>query len=326
MKLRTPLPNLTPKSNIDLKDPILTIGSCFSDSIGGKLLQNKFDVLINPFGTIFDPLSITRLLTYSIKNESPNKQTYVRSQGVYKNLELHSSFNGLSKDELSLKIKARIDSTHSFLRSAKWLIISLGTAHVYQYKKTGSYIANCQKLPAANFIKHLTDPDILVKNLQECIDLLKTFSPAVKFILTVSPIRHLRDGLEQNNLSKSILRIVCNEITSKNESVLYYPSYEIMMDDLRDYRFYKADMIHPTEQAIAYIWQHFHDSLMNKDTIEFINEWRSVREALTHNAFNPTTDEHQRFLAKTLAKLRDLESVVNVQKEIGDLEKQIITT
>jgi len=326
MKLRTPLPILNLKDKISLQDPMLTIGSCFSDSIGNQLEQNKFKALVNPFGVIFDPFSITRLLTYSINNQLPDEQTYVLSQGVYKNLEFHSSYRGASQDELVLKIKAQLNSAHSFLKTAKWLVISLGTAHVYQYKKTVSYVANCQKLPQENFTRALIDLKTLRENLEKFLDQLKSFNPALKIILTVSPIRHLKDGFEENNLSKSILRVLCNDIISKNKSVVYYPAFEIMMDDLRDYRFYKTDMIHPSDQAIEYIWQHFQGSMMNEDTQQFLKEWAVIRDALAHKAFNPATNEHQHFLQQTLLKLRKLPSVIDLTREIAHLEEQLINS
>jgi len=324
MKLKTPIPIHKSAHKIDLKEPMLTIGSCFSDSIGDHLKQNKFDVLVNPFGVIFDPLSITRLLSYSINNKLPDDPTYVQSQGVYKNLEFHSIYRGASQNELALKIQAQLKSVHNFLKTAKWLIISLGTAHVYQYKKTGAYIANCQKLPQENFAKQLIDLKTLRDNLEKILDQLQSFNPTLKIILTVSPIRHLSDGFEENNLSKSTLRILCNDIISENKSVYYYPAFEIMMDDLRDYRFYKADMIHPSDQAIEYIWQHFQASLMNEPTQQFIKEWSTLRDALAHKAFNPTTDEHQHFLQKTLQNLRQLSSVIDMTREIASLEEQLI--
>jgi hypothetical protein len=237
MKFSTTLPLSQPESKIVLGDKVLTIGSCFSDSIGDKLLENKFDTLVNPFGTIFDPLSISRLLSYSIDKEEPSPSSYVLSQGVFKNLELHSSFTGLSQDELALKINARLTSTHDLLQNAEWLIITFGTAFIYHHKETKTNIANCQKLPTQDFDKYLANKTELLNDFQDLLDRLKIFNPILKIVLTVSPVRHIADGLEENSISKAVLRQLCAEMASQNSKVTYYPSFEIMMDDLRDYRF-----------------------------------------------------------------------------------------
>lgn len=324
MKFNTPLPLSYPENKIAVSDKVLTIGSCFSESIGDKLVENKLDTLVNPFGTIFDPLSISRLLSYSIKKEEPSLSSYVQSQGVFKNLELHSSFTGLSQDELALKINARLTSTHDFLQNAEWLIITFGTAFIYHHKETKTNIANCQKLPARDFDKYLAKNDELLNSFQDLLDRLKIFNPELKVILTVSPVRHLADGLEENSISKAVLRQLCHNIASHNPPVTYYPSFEIMMDDLRDYRFYKEDMIHPNDQAIEYIWQHFASSYMGEKTSDLLAKWADIRRSLNHRPFNPRTPEHQKFLQNTLKDLHLLSDQINLSKEIDQINKQII--
>ena len=324
MKFRTPLAPIHASKQIDISQPLLTIGSCFSESIGAKLNENKFDALVNPFGTIFDPLSITRLLTYSLENTAPDLDSFVLSEGVYKSLELHSSFTGLSQDELALQIRARLSITHEFLRSAKWLIITFGTAYVYKSVKTSAYIANCQKMPAKDFTRELLSVDYLKNDFNLFLQKLKDFNPSLNIILTVSPVRHLKDGITQNTLSKSLLRVLCQELESKNNSIHYYPSYELMMDDLRDYRFYEQDMIHPSAQAINYIWDHFNTSFMDNDTLTFLEKWQKIQSALSHKAFNPASAEHQQFLIKTLHDLETIKAAVNVDKEISLIKEQII--
>ena len=326
MKFRTPLSPIITDQKIDLSEPLLTIGSCFSESIGDKLNENKFDAIINPFGTIFDPLSITRLLSYGINNSTPDASSYVLSEGVYKSLELHSSFKGLSVEELDLQIKARVSVIHEFLRSAKWLIITFGTAYVYKYNQTSNYVANCQKQPSGNFSKELMPVEDLMNDFTEFLRNLKAFNPSVNIILTVSPVRHLKDGIVENSLSKSVLRILCHELAAKEESIHYYPSYEIMMDDLRDYRFYEEDMIHPTEQAVDYIWDHFASSFMNEETLSFLKKWKKISAALSHKAFNPNTTEHQQFLTSTLTDLEAIKNKVNVDKEISHVRDQLLAS
>jgi len=324
MKLRTPIATLQPDRKINLTAPILTIGSCFSDSIGQKLIDNKFDAFVNPFGTLFDPLSITRILSYSLSNQLPAANTYVQSEGVYKNLELHSSFTGLSKDELQLKINAQLTTTNDFLRTTKWLMVTLGTAFAYQLNDTEQFIANCQKLPAKNFTKKLKSVEELKHDFMNFIELLLAANPSINIMLTVSPVRHLKDGIAENSISKAVLRLLCYELEMQNESVYYYPAYEIMMDDLRDYRFYNEDMIHPSNQAIEYIWHHFSNSFFNTKTLYFLEIWKKIQNSINHRAYNPTTKKHQQFLKKTLQALINIKDTVNVEKEIARIKEQIL--
>lgn len=324
MKFRTAISALSSKGKINIADKVLSLGSCFSENIGQKLAENKFNVLVNPFGTLFDPLSITRLLTYSIENSLPNENTYVQTDGVYKCLELHSSMNGLSKSELALKIRANIATTHNFLKSSNWLFITLGTSFVYNFNETSNYIANCQKLPAANFTKELITVDLIREDFTSFLDKVNTLNQDLKVILTVSPVRHSKEGLSENNLSKSILRVACSELEKNHPSVHYYPAYEIMMDDLRDYRFYTEDMLHPTSQAIEYIWQHFSSTYLDKSSLEFIKSWKKVTDALNHRPFNPSTTEHQDFLKQTFEEVKRLKGLVSIDKELALLQGQII--
>jgi len=326
MKFRTPIDPISAANKIDLSQPLLSIGSCFAESIGTKLNDNKFDALVNPYGTIYDPLSITRLLTYSLDNKTPDADTYVLSQGVNKNLELHSSFSGLSQDELTLQIRARLSITCEFLRTAKWLIITFGTAYAYRYKKTSGYIANCQKLPTEKFSKELLTVEYMKDDFVKFLQKLNSFNPSLNIILTVSPVRHLKDGTAENSLSKSLLRVLCHELEAENDTVFYYPAYELMMDDLRDYRFYKNDMIHPSDQAVDYIWEHFTKSLMNSETLLFIKKWGDISNSLNHKAFNPHTAEHQKFLRKTLQELESIQPQIDVDKEITEIKGQIEST
>ena len=323
MKFRTILPPISTNRKIGLAEPILTIGSCFADSIGGKLAANKFKVLTNPFGTIFDPLSISRLLTHSINQTEIDNQTFVNHQGVYKSLDLHSSFAAASKAALATKIQAQIAEVHNFLRSAKWLLITFGTAYAYKYRHTGNYIANCQKLPAGEFQRQLLTADQLADDFRTLLSQLQLFNPDIQLVVTVSPVRHLKDGLAENSLSKATLRTLCHELTQTNDSITYYPAFELMLDDLRDYRFYQEDMLHPTDQAIDYIWQHFSQSFFADETMGFLRQWQKIRAALQHKPFNPRSPAHQQFLQNTLQELRQIGEIVDVTAEISRVQNQI---
>lgn len=324
MKFRTEITPFDFPVKISLQNSILTIGSCFSNTMGDLFVQNKLECFVNPYGTIYDPLSMTRLLRMAMDDSEPDDSTMVQSEGVWKNLLLHSSFSGLSKDELSLKIRAQLSQVKKQLATADWLMMTLGTAFVYTLKETEKLVANCQKLPAKNFTRSLASHATLLKDFEMFLVELKEFNPKIKILLTVSPVRHIRDGLTENSVSKSVLRILCNTLSREHANVYYYPAYEIVLDDLRDYRFYKDDLIHPNSQATSYIWKHFTASLFDRELGDFINKWQKLYTSLNHRPFNPASHEHQQFLRKLLKELELLSSTANLTKEIASVREAII--
>ena len=323
MKFRTEIEAFNPPHKLKLGDRVLTIGSCFANSIGEKLVEQKIESLVNPFGTVFDPLSIIRLLNWSKENELPPNTSFVQADGVFKNLHLHSSFSGRSIDELTLQIRAKTDQTHRQLRTANWLFITFGTAFAYRHLATDTMVTNCQKIPAKEFSKSLLELEELKQHYNQFIKEVKRFNPNLKILLTVSPVRHTRDGLADNSVSKSTLRLLAQYLESTHSNTSYYPAYEIMLDDLRDYRFYKQDMIHPNEQAVEYIWDHFSTSYFEDNLFEFKGNWHKIILDLNHKPFNSTSKSHQEFLRKLLKNLEELPTQVDVSKEIALVKDQI---
>jgi hypothetical protein len=308
---------------IHLKTPIVTVGSCFAEAIGHRLEINKFNVLSNPFGVIYNPHSIHKVVRYAIHNEPATDHLFVQNNDVFLNYDFHSEFSSLIKQELVHRLNNTIGSVHYFLKDTSWILITYGTAWVYTRVDTGEIVANCHKMPAANFRKTLMPEDSIVKSFEQLYNELKNYNPNIRIILTVSPVRHLKDTLELNSVSKSVLRVACHSITQKFEDAEYFPAYEMMMDDLRDYRFYKSDLIHPTDVAEDYIWEKFAERYFDDNTKQFIKEWTSVLSALNHRAFHPHSKQHQQFLSETLKKLEQLKTKANVEREIDDLRKQI---
>lgn len=305
------------KVKMDCKTRFITVGSCFSNSIGEKLRDNKFDCLINPFGTIFNPISIHELVKLASYKKPPDENSYVFTEEVWRNYQLHSSFFSKVKTELEDKIKSTIVSLHDCLRTADYLIITYGTAFVYERNDTNQLVANCHKQSASQFTKRLLTVDEIAESFKTMMEALHKINPDCKVILTVSPVRHLKDTLELNNVSKSILRIASHQLIQS--AVAYFPAYEFVLDDLRDYRFYEADMIHPNQQAIDYIWGKFSESYFTESTKDFIKQWKDIKAALNHRPFNPEGEAHQKFLLKTLEKLNELNKIVDVQPEIDQL-------
>jgi len=316
--------NIQPSENkFSLQSPILSIGSCFADRMGDRLSNSKFLALNNPFGVIFNPISIFRLLDQAVKTKASDTSLVVQSQGMYYHYDVHSEIYGNSSVEVLAKLDLLREETAQFLQIADWLIITLGTAFVYTKKDTGDIVANCHKVPNSFFNKRLLSVDEIEQGYESMIDNLKRLNPNLKVLLTVSPVRHIKDTIELNSVSKALLRVACENIIQKHKNTFYFPSYEIMMDDLRDYRFYSSDMLHTNDVAEEYIWTKFSETYMEDETIEFISEWEKVRRSLEHRPFHPGSSNHRSFLEKTLEKLQKLHFQADMTDEIQFIEQQL---
>ncbi|MEQ8924844.1 MAG: GSCFA domain-containing protein [Fulvivirga sp.] len=321
---RTELNIIPSGEKLSLKQPILTIGSCFSDNIGSKLKEYKFQTLANPFGTVYNPVSIFKLLSMASENNEPAKESYLTNDGIYANYDFHSSFSSLNQQELEDQVVNSLSNTHLFLDKSPVLIITFGTAFIYRRIDNDEIVANCHKVPAKNFKKELLNQKQIIQEFEQLHTKLVLKYPKIRFILTVSPVRHIKDSLELNSVSKSILRIACHSLSEQFENVEYFPSYEIQLDDLRDYRFYKSDMIHPTEEATHYIWNKFAECYFDESTLEFIEEWIKIKRAIDHKPFNPKSEKHQEFVRNTIAKIKSLNSDIDFTEELLSLKKALI--
>ncbi len=317
---------LIPKSSdtkISLHSPLLTIGSCFSDSIGNKLNENKFHVLVNPFGTVYNPISIHETIKNTIGLQYPSKESYLLRQEVFFNYHFHSKFSATTEEHLVRKIMSEIDRSHEFIKKSKVLIITYGTSFVYERTDTNEIVANCHKVPGSMFNKRLLSVENIISSFQSLHKSITENLSIEKIILTVSPVRHIKDTLELNSLSKSILRIACQDLVNQYSNVVYFPSFEIMIDDLRDYRFYKDDLIHPTPLAEEYIWGKFSASYLNNQALHFVKQWKDIQKALKHRPFQIENKSHKMFLYETLALLEELKPLADVEKEITQLKSQL---
>lgn len=309
---------------ISIKNQLLTIGSCFADTIGEQLIQHKFNILKNPFGTTYNPLSIHNQLSYAIHNQLPAQHTFLQNQDVHLNYNFHSTLSALSKTALEKALVEKIGKTHYFLKDVKWLMITYGTAWTFTRKDTGEVVANCHKVPADQFERELCTQKRMLDSFEELHTKLKAFNPRLNIILTVSPVRHLNDTLELNSVSKSVLRLACHTITQQHTDVHYFPAYEILLDDLRDYRFYKSDMIHPSADAEAYIWTKFCQQYVDDKTLTFLEKWKKIRSGLQHKPFHVTSSAHQAFLRGLLAQLNEVSNLVAVDDEKESIKNQLV--
>jgi len=315
--------NIDPHSwKITLSSKVFSIGSCFAVHIGQLLQDNKFDAVTNPFGTLFNPHSIYKLLNLAIANRPPADWTFIEHQGVYRNLLVHSSISSTDKEAVAVQMQDALIHTQNYLRDADYIILTFGSAVAYSWHKNDEIVGNCHKLPAFLFTKNLLEIDQIVEEFQELYNALKIINSNIKFIITVSPVRHIRDNLVANSLSKSVLRVAANKIEQRLQDALYFPSYELVLDDLRDYRFYNEDMVHPNNQAIKYVWDKFAHMFFDEETRNFLSEWSGIRKAIEHKPFNPHSEAHQEFIHKTIDKLVRLQKIINVDKELTALKQQ----
>lgn len=306
MEFRTELLVKPAAFTFGLTDGVITIGSCFADEIGNRLHHDKFNVLPNPFGTVYNPVSIHKLLEMAIRQEAPRLDGYCQREGIFVHHDFHSSFSDVNQNVLASKLIAQLKTVHQALKTSNVLIITYGTAWAYQQKSAKQVVANCHKIPQHQFDKFLITQKQMLESFEHVENLLRAFNPFIQVMVTVSPVRHLKDTLELNSVSKSILRLACHSMTKIFQHVSYFPAYEIMLDDLRDYRFYKSDLIHPTEFAVDYIWQKFSDTYLSADTKTFLTRWNKIKSGLQHRAFNPSSEQHQEFLKRLDDEMKSL--------------------
>jgi len=306
-----------------LKTPILTIGSCFADAIGSRLAKYKFSSLVNPFGVIYNPISIHKALDFATLDKTPAPDSLIQRDEVWVSFDFHSEISALEPETLQRTIGQRISQARMFIKSDVRVIITYGTAWAYRRVDTGEIVANCHKLPGNTFSRFLLSENEIEEAFRRSYDAIRSVAPKAGFILTVSPVRHVRDTLELNSVSKAVLRIACHRIANTFTDVEYFPAFEMMVDDLRDYRFYGRDRIHPTEEAEDYIWEKFAETHLDASTRKFIGQWDEILSALNHKPFHPESKAHRDFLAATLAKVEKLSETVDVRNEIELLKSRM---
>lgn len=297
MKLQTQIPLQPEKHNpINYGSKILLLGSCFVEHIGKKLEYFKFQNLQNPFGILFHPLAIETLITNAI-----NEKEYIEKDLFFLNeqwhcYDAHSKLSHVSKEDLLKDLNENIKLTHQFIRDSTHIIITLGTAWVYRHLETDTIVANCHKVPQKQFVKELLSVDDVSESLQAIVSLIKSANPKASIIFTVSPVRHLKDGFVENTQSKAHLIAAVHELKDPRHQIHYFPSYEMMMDELRDYRFYDADMVHPNTVAIDYIWKKFKAVWIAEEASKTMDEIDAIQKGLLHRPFNKDSEAHQHFL------------------------------
>lgn len=303
------------KSPISHQDKVLSMGSCFAQTIGQKMVDAKFDCLVNPFGTIFHPMILGDLLDHAMFQDQLKENGILEREGIYFYLGAHSDLHANSPEELAQKYIIQLATVKDYLETGTHLILTLGTSWIYEAKEFGR-VANCHKLPQKQFSKRLVSLEEMNSHFNHIFGNISRTYPNLKIILTVSPVRHIKDGITENQLSKSLLRVLCSQLEDRFSFVSYFPAYEVMMDELRDYRFYKKDLIHPTEEAEDYIWEKWSKAYFSKETQAKNLELQKIKMELAHRPLNPTSEAHRKFLQNLLQKLERLNGEFDFSKEI----------
>ena len=293
---------------MDYQSRVVLLGSCFSKNIGDKLDYFKFRTLCNPFGTQFHPKAIEQLVSRSIEKENYTEEDVFLHDGIWHCFDAHSDLSAASKDQLLQNLNSGLSVAFNHITKATHIIITLGTAWAYRHNATDKVVANCHKVPQKEFSKEIVSIESNVKSLRNIVEGIRSVNKKAQLIFTVSPVRHLKDGFVENQLSKAnLITSIHSLLNSMEPKGHYFPSYEIMMDELRDYRFYNTDMIHPNTLAIDYIWEKFIYVWMSESVFPVMERVAKVQKGLQHRPFNLCSEQHKQFLDKQQQKIRELQ-------------------
>jgi hypothetical protein len=316
MQFQLPIQIKSPEKQINYRDKIFLVGSCFTEHIGNSLGELKFSTIQNPNGILFDPRSVCNSLISYIENKKYRKEDLFLLNETWNSWEHHSRFSNINADECLKNINGSQQQAHSFLKEADWLIITLGSS--FSYRLTNEAIpgglqntdgvANCHRAPSQWFNKHLLTIDETISLLDTTYHRLKQFNPKLKIIFTISPVRHIRDGVIENNRSKARLIEAVHHMVNKFPGLYYFPAYELVIDVLRDYRFYDIDMVHPNYPATEFVMEKFKEAFIDEQSQQLMDEIKKIVIARKHKAFQPETNAHKTFLKIHLEKTKELQS------------------
>ena len=307
MKLMLDIEIKSPPKKIAYTDNIFLIGSCFTDHIGGRLNELKFSVLQNPNGILFDPVSVSKSLSSYIENKQYKQADLFYLHELWQSWNHHSIFSGMAAEEVINNINLSQSKAYNHLKKSNWLIITLGSSFSYRLTENQQPVANCHRAPGQWFEKHLLSSEETIQSLEECIEKLSFFNPALKIIFTISPVRHIRDGVVENNRSKARLIESIHYLAERYNHVFYFPAYELVIDVLRDYRFFDIDLVHPNYAATEFVFNKFQQSYIEEEAQVFIEEIKKVMNGFKHKPFQPQTESHKLFLQKTLSQVKSLQ-------------------
>ena len=315
MNFTTKIPITQNANPIDYNSKIVSFGSCFAENMGDKLLYYKFQTQVNPFGIIFNPFSIEKLIERVVLQRYFTKDDIFFFNERWHCYEVHSELSDADAEVFLSKLNQILSDTQKQLQQATHIIITYGTSWVYRHIETNAIVANCHKVPQKQFTKELLTVTTIQESIENTICLIESLNPKCNFIFTVSPVRHLKDGFVENQVSKAhLIAAIYATTNTKQQTLNYFPSYEIMMDELRDYRFYADDMMHPSPMAIDYIWERFAATQIDASAITTMELVQTIQKGLAHRPFNPNSESHQKFEANLKEKIATLEAQYSFMK------------
>jgi hypothetical protein len=311
--------------------PALFMGSCFTENIGNRMSELKFPVDINPFGILYNPASVAKGLQFLVEKRIFTRDDLIHHNGLWHSFYHHGRFSSHDADNALIAINSRIEHSSNFIRTAEILFVTFGTAWIYEYKQTGITVTNCHKIPDKEFRRFRLSVDEIVNEYQRVLPQIWNVNPNLHIVFTVSPIRHWKDGAIENQRSKSALILAVEQIINSlgEESCSYFPAYEIVMDELRDYRFYEEDMLHLSSSAVNHIWKIFKKALLDSESIFVAEKVQKLIAAMNHKPINMVTDSYLDFLKQTLQKALQLQEnypYLNLTTEKILLEEKITAT
>ncbi|WP_281336599.1 GSCFA domain-containing protein [Flavobacterium eburneipallidum] len=310
MTFTTQIPISKTDNPIDYNSKIVSLGSCFAVNMSEKLDYFKFQNTCNPFGILFHPLAIEKLIDFAVSGKQFTDEDVFFHNERWHSFDVHSDLSNSNKEELIENLNAITQTTRQLLNDATHIIITYGTCWVYRNIETNVVVANCHKVPQKQFLKEILSVEIIENSIKNTLDLIQKLNPKVNFIFTVSPVRHIKDGFVENQRSKAHLITAIHQLLQTEHYKLnteYFPSYEIMMDELRDYRFYAEDMLHPSSVAINYIWERFFQTQISEEIHPVMEQVCSIQKGLQHRSFHPNSESHQQFLSKLQDKMRQIQ-------------------
>ncbi len=306
MRFRTEVDPVPLKNRLEHHQGIITLGSCFADTISAYLERYRFKVAANPFGVLFNPVSILRSMKLAAERRQFTGDDLVEHQGEWHSFFHHSDFSSHDPGVVIRRINSGLEEVNRFLKRADLAIITFGSSYTYRLRSTGETVSNCHRIPASEFLRHRLSSGEIEDSLHELIGLLTSLKSDIRFIFTVSPVRHWKDGAVENQLSKSLLITALHRVLESHDNAGYFPSYELMMDDLRDYRFYAADLLHPNKIASDYIWEKFSGSCFSNTCLKAVADMERLAAAMEHRPRNEKSPEHRRFLNENLEYVAEL--------------------
>ena len=324
MKLLTEVLIDKAENLIDHEEQLLLMGSCFAGNIGQKLIEYKFQANVNPVGILYNPLSIAQSMQKAIDNYQYTSEDLCRHEELYLSMDFHSDFSALDEKTALQKMNFSISELKKGIKKSNRIYITFGTA--WAYFEEGYCVANCHKFSASRFTRRRINVEEIVEEWESLINQIIVVNPAVQLVFTVSPIRHIKDGAQENQLSKASLLLAIDQLKTRFRQVNYFPAYEIMMDELRDYRFYKSDLVHLNEQAITYIWERFAQFSISTNSKKKNQKIEKFRSKVMHKAHFPCSAKHQAFLKQLKLELKDLEESLklDLSNELEIIEGQEI--